>query len=102
MEELENVEKNKPLRDEKGRLLPGQTANPNGRPKGKSLKEFAREWYMSMTDEEKKAYVEKVEERIPGFAWRMAEGNPHQTSDAKHEVELPQSLIELLKQNGTN
>ena len=24
----------KPLRDEKGRLLPGQTANPNGRPKG--------------------------------------------------------------------
>lgn len=26
----------KPLRDEKGRLLPGQTANPNGRPKGKS------------------------------------------------------------------
>ena len=26
----------KPLRDAKGRLLPGQTANPNGRPKGKS------------------------------------------------------------------
>jgi len=25
---------NKPLRDEKGRLLPGNTANPEGRPKG--------------------------------------------------------------------
>ena len=32
----EEVSDHKPLRDEKGRLLPGQTANPNGRPKGKS------------------------------------------------------------------
>ena len=30
----EHQVKHKPLRDEKGRLLPGHTANPNGRPKG--------------------------------------------------------------------
>ena len=30
----EEAKKHKPLRDAKGRLLPGQTANPNGRPKG--------------------------------------------------------------------
>ena len=28
------AKEHKPLRDAKGRLLPGQTANPNGRPKG--------------------------------------------------------------------
>ena len=27
---------NKPARDEKGRLLPGHTANPSGRPKGRN------------------------------------------------------------------
>ena len=32
--ELDNTSENKPLRDEKGRLLPGYTANPKGKPKG--------------------------------------------------------------------
>lgn len=33
-EELQKTSENKPERDEKGRLLPGHTANPNGRPPG--------------------------------------------------------------------
>lgn len=33
---------NKPLRDEKGRLLPGYTANPGGRPKTKGLTEYIK------------------------------------------------------------
>ncbi|MGD0576501.1 MAG: hypothetical protein ABSA74_00285 [Candidatus Staskawiczbacteria bacterium] len=34
MEEQENTSQNKPQRDQRGRLLPGFTANPNGRPPG--------------------------------------------------------------------
>ena len=61
MENLENTSLNKPLRDELGRLLPGQTANPNGRPE--------------MTEEEKvkakaqrdiiKEYKESLKQALP-------------------------------------
>ena len=78
-ERQENQEANKPLRNELGQLLPGQTANPSGRPRGTTLKEFARAWYAQMSESEKIAYVQKVEEKRPGFAWSMAEGNPHQS-----------------------
>lgn len=52
--------------------------NPNGRPKGKTLKEFAREMLMSMSDEEKREYLKQLP---PEIVWRMSEGNPHTTSD---------------------
>lgn len=69
-----------------GTFGPGNLANPDGRPKGKTLKEYAREWYQSMTDEEKKAYVEKIEAKKPGFAWQMAEGNPSNEVDLKQDT----------------
>lgn len=34
----------KPLRDERGRLLPGQSANPSGRPKTKHITEAMRHY----------------------------------------------------------
>ena len=71
----------KPERNDKGQLLPGNTANPNGRPKGKTLKEYARDFYMLKTDEEKKEYIEELEKKMPGFSWRMAEGNPATQTD---------------------
>ena len=74
----------------------GQSGNPQGRPKGKTLKEYAREYYMLKTDEEKKAYIDRIEEKIPGFAWRMAEGNPHQTGDYGIELK-PTPLLDALR-----
>ena len=56
----------------------GVSANPKGRPKGKTLKEFARDLLMSMTDEEKQKYLKTLPKEI---VWKMAEGNPHQTSE---------------------
>ena len=68
-------------RDALGRILPGQgPLNPRGRPKSmETMKEFARKWYSNLTEEEKIAYIKAVEEKRPGFAWTMAEGNPDES-----------------------
>lgn len=66
-------------RDEKGRIVAGSAAiNPAGRPPGPTLKEFARRYLMTLSDEEKLAYLESLPREI---VWKMAEGNPHNTQD---------------------
>lgn len=66
-------------RDEHGRLLPGQRSlNPNGRPKGTSMKEYARQWLLNMTPEAKDEWLSKLS---PDLIWRMSEGNPRQDTD---------------------
>jgi len=52
--------------------------NPAGRPKGQTMKEFAREFLMRMDPQEKEEWISKLS---PDIVWRMAEGNPHQTQD---------------------
>lgn len=56
----------------------GQSGNPAGRPPGKSLKEFAREYFDSMTEEERIKFLNSVDREL---AWRMAEGNPQEKID---------------------
>jgi hypothetical protein len=56
----------------------GNNANPNGRPKGKTLKEFAREYLSSLPDDRKIEYLATLPEDI---VWKMAEGNPENRSD---------------------
>lgn len=69
-------------RDSEGKIVAGSgPLNPAGRPKGKTLKEYAREYFLLKTEEEKREYLEKLEEKKPGFIWTMAEGQPHQTTD---------------------
>lgn len=89
------LEDNTPKRDESGRLLPGTPPlNPTGRPKGKTLKEYAREYLMSLPDEEKMAYLAQLPKEI---VWKMAEGNPHQTSDETVDVTIAKPLLEAIK-----
>lgn len=53
----------------------GQSGNPLGRPKGKTMKDWAREYLSKMTDEERDEWLEGVPKEI---IWRMSEGNPKQ------------------------
>lgn len=65
-------------RREDGTFGPGNNANPSGRPKGQSLKEYWRQRFQLMTDEEKAEFSNKIG---LGDIWRMAEGNPANATD---------------------
>lgn len=69
------------IRNPDGTFPEGVSGNPAGRPKGKTMKEYAREYYSFKTDDEKKAYIEWLDEKKPGFAWTMGEGSPKQDTD---------------------
>jgi hypothetical protein len=56
----------------------GQSGNPAGRPKGKTMKEWARGYLSRMTDEERDEFMEGIpKDKI----WAMAEGNPASNTD---------------------
>lgn len=67
------------------RWVKGQSGNPGGRPKGKSLKTFAREYLESLPDEEKVAYLATLPAEV---VWKMAEGNPESNLDLDVKVEI--------------
>lgn len=70
---MENPDVQENNRNPDGTFKPGISGNPAGRPKGQTLKEYWRQRFMNMTDEEKIEFTAKV-----GNAeiWKMAEGNP--------------------------
>lgn len=69
-------------RREDGTFGPGNNANPHGRPKGKSMKEFWRQRFSEMSDEDKLKWA--LEHKVsPDLIWQMAEGRPTAEIDAK-------------------
>ncbi len=95
-EELKEQENNKPERDEKGRLLPGNTANPHGRPKGKTIKERVLEWLEENPDD-MQSFVNHFVKKNRELTWQMLEGRPSQdlTTGGK---ELPQPILNVRRE----
>jgi hypothetical protein len=63
----------------------GQSGNIAGRPKGKSMKEFAREYLNRMTEEERDTFMEGMDKET---IWKMAEGNPEQKNENTGEIRI--------------
>ena len=84
-ENLDKTSEYKPKRDEKGRLLPGQTANPNGRPKGSiSIKDEIRK-HLEANPEEVQEIVKHFVKENRELMWTMLEGSPKSTSEVKSQ-----------------
>jgi len=81
-----------------GTFGPGNNANPQGRPVGQSLKEYDREKFAKMTPEEKEEFLKTISAEM---RYRMAEGNPHQTTDTLVELK-PSPLLNALRNNPSN
>jgi hypothetical protein len=65
MSEQELTRENKPKRDEKGRLLPGNTANPAGRPEGSiSVVSAIKKKLQECPEGKQKTYLHYLVEKI--------------------------------------
>lgn len=96
---LENI-----WRNTDGTFKKGHPATSEGRPKGKTLKEYAKDYLMSLPDEQKTEYLASLPADI---VWRMAEGNPKQDTDVGGQIKVinvtvPDPVAKAFNINATN
>ena len=60
-------------RNPDGTFGAGNNANPYGRPKGKTLKEWLKDRLQEMDDKQRRKFLKDIPKEMQ---WRMAEGNP--------------------------
>lgn len=63
----------------------GQSGNIMGRPKTKTMKEYARQYLERMTDEERDEWFEGIDKQV---IWEMGEGKASQQMEAKVDLKL--------------
>ena len=79
---------------------PGHSGNENGRPKGKSLKEYSREYLAGMTEDERIDFLNTLPTES---IWKMAEGNPKNDDNLKVEGNIVLEISkEVLDKNASN
>ena len=102
-EELENTDKQEGNKVDKrlASLLPyqwkaGQSGNPAGRPKGKTMKEYAKELLECQTEDERQAFLNGLPKDV---IWKMAEGNPDNKGEIKQELTVMPVLVKFIDKN---
>lgn len=85
---MEEPDKQEKKRDSNGRWVKGVSGNIMGRPKGKTMKEWSKEYLSRLTDEERDEFMDGMPKEI---IWKMAEGNPKQ--DVEGDLNLNVSKI---------
>ena len=95
--QLNKTGNNKPKRDAKGRLLPGYTANPKGRPKRSwSIKDkFWQRFENNPKDLIR--FLDILLEKYPGLVWQMLEGSPSQSVKFGAEEETIAKMEDLMR-----
>jgi hypothetical protein len=91
---VEELVKQVPARDDHGRLLPGNTANPNGRPKRKTLTELLHErldntpngWEDVVTVI--LGLVSRKDREIIKELWHYTDGKPKESQELSGSVEI--------------
>ena len=86
-------------RNPDGTFKSGHPRSSDGRPKGRTLKEFARDYLMGLPDNEKTEYIASLPQEI---VWKMAEGLPQQDLTSGGEKINPTPIINVLTNNGDN
>lgn len=93
-EELSQEKETNKTNDKPWLFKKGNPGGP-GRPAGKSLKEYSREYLASMTEDERLEFLEG----LPKIdVWKMAEGNPK--TDLEHSGNLTISQVLDQLENG--
>jgi hypothetical protein len=95
-----NQENSKPARDERGRLLPGHTANPNGRPKKElCLTSLLKEWLLTVPDAEKEGRT-NAELTVEMLGELARQGEPWAVKEVLNRIDgTPTQRIEQITDN---
>lgn len=99
MEETINPVNQGKTRNKDGTFRKGFSGNLSGRPKGKTLKDYVRDYLACMNDDERQSFLEGLPKEV---IWRMAEGNPQSDITSKGEAINPQPIYGGLSTSNSN